>query len=227
MDPLLVRGRAEARLPASYGVLDVTVHVRHPESQDAAVRRTAELCALVDATVTTYAESAEPLVRTARTSSIRISDTWEYDQSGRRRRIGWTATRSTELECAPDGDGLTGLVDDLVSDGIRIRGPRWHVTAAAPGWDAARSAAVADARRRAEAYADGAGHQIGGIRWIAEPGLRLPSAGVPEVESFPVSARSAAFAMENAAEETEPLQVRIAVEPVVVEVIVEAAFDLA
>src|SRR5690606_752855 len=166
---ILVRGRAEAQLPPSHAVLGVTVHVRDPASQEAAVARAAERCELVDAAIRARRAGDDPLVRVARTSSVRTGEEWDYGQGRQRRRVGWTATRSTELECAPDAEGLTDLVGALVADGVAVRGPHWHVAADAAGWDLVRTAAVADARRRAEAYAHGVGARAGLVRWIAEP----------------------------------------------------------
>jgi uncharacterized protein YggE len=139
--------------------------------------------------------------------------------------VGWTAERGTRVECAPDADGLTVLVSALAHDGIRLTGPRWHVGPDTAGWDALRTAAVIDARRRAEAYAAGIDGRVGAVRWIAEPGLRRDPDAVTGYQ--PMAARTAAFGMEDGAEPGEPLAVRIAVEPVAVDVTVEVAFDLA
>lgn len=226
MGELLVRGHAEARLQPTHAVFDITAVGRDPSSQDAALARAAEVCAVVDAAVERGRQGTDPLIQVAETSSIRTAENWEHGPQGQRRRVGWTAERGTRVECAPDADGLTALVSALAHDGIRLSGPRWHVGPDAAGWDALRTAAVIDAGRRAEAYATGIDGRVGAVRWIAEPGLRRdPNAVAGGYE--PMATRTAAFGMERGAEPGEPLAVRIAVEPVAVDATVEVAFDLA
>jgi uncharacterized protein YggE len=222
MGELLVRGRAEARLRPTQAVLEIGAMGRDPSSQAAALARAAEVCAVVDAAVERGRQGPDALIRSAETSSIRTAEEWEHGQQGQRRRVGWTAERGTRVECAPDAAGLTTLVSALAHDGIRLSGPRWNVAADAPGWDALRTAAVVDARRRADAYAARVEGHVGAVRWIAEPGLRRdPDAVTADFRE----ARAAGFALGDQ-EPGEPLAVRIAVEPVAVDVTVEVAFDL-
>ena len=222
MGELLVRGRAEGRLAPSHAVVDVTVQAREPASQDAALTRAATVCALVDDVVARARGGADALVRTAETSSIRTTEHWEYGAGGQRRRLGWIAERHSRLECAPDADGLTALVADLAHNDIRLSGPHWHVAPHVSGWDDLRTAAVIDARRRAEAYAGGAGARVGAVRWISEPGLRRESTTTVDSPFVPLRAEMAA----DRGDQPESLSVRIAVEPVAVDVTVEVAFDL-
>lgn len=225
MGELLVRGRAEGRLAPSHAVFDVTVQAREPSSQDAALTRAAQVCALVDDVVRRGRQGASPLVRAAETSSISTSEQWEYRSGAQRRRLGWIAERGTRIECAPDADGLTALVGELAHNDIRLSGPHWHVASDAPGWDELRTAAVVDASRRATSYAAGVGGQVGAVRWIAEPGLRRePGVAADEFAAAPM--RSAGLAMDSG-DQPEPLPVRIAVEPVSIDITVEVAFDLA
>lgn len=225
MGELLVRGQAEGRLSPSHAVLQVMVQAREPSSQDAALARAAQACALVDEVVQRGRGGATPLVRTAETSSIRTAEDWEYGSGGHRRRVGWLAERGTRIECVPDADGLTALVRDLTHDDVRLSGPSWHVAPDAPGWDTLRSAAMADARQRAAAYAAGVAAQVGAVRWIAEPGLRRePGGQAPDFATAEM--RVAAPTAAHGGEPSEPLPVRIAVEPVAVSITVEAAFDL-
>jgi uncharacterized protein len=223
MAELLVRGRAEGRLAPSHATFDITVEAREPSSQQAALDRAAAACALVDDAVRRGREGTDPLIRRAETSSIRTAEHWDYGAGGQRRRLGWLAERRTRIECAPVAEDLTALVGQLAHNDIRVSGPQWHVAPHAPGWDELRTAAVIDARRRAVAYAAGIDAQVGAVRWIAEPGMRRD--GAPD--GFPATPlRSAALAMESG-DQPEPLPVQIAVEPVAIEITVEAAFDLA
>ena len=226
MGELLVHGRAEGRIPPSHAVLDVIVEAREPSSQQAALDRTAAACAVVDDAVEQGRVGADPLIRAAETSSIRTAEYWEYGPDGQRRRLGWTAERGTRIECAPDAGGLTALVGALSHDDIRLSGPHWRVAPDAAGWDALRTAAVVDARRRATAYAAGVDRKVGAVQWIAEPGLRRQPPGGP-VEAFPAQAMTTVARARDSGAQDESLAVRIAVEPVVVDVTVEVGFDLA
>jgi len=226
MGDLLVHGRAEGRLPPSHAVLDLTVEAREPSSQEAALDRAAVACTVVDEAVQQRRQGTDPLICSAETSSIRTAEYWEYGSDGQRRRLGWTAERATRIECAPDADGLTALVGALIHDDIRLSGPHWHVAPDAAGWDALRTAAVVDARRRATAYAAGVDRTVGAVMWIAEPGLRKEPPG-SALEAFPAQAMSTVGRARDSGDQTERLAVRIAVEPVAVEITVEVGFDLA
>jgi uncharacterized protein YggE len=226
MGDLLVRGRAEGRIPPSHAVLDISVEAREPSSQEAALRRAAAACALVDEAVEHGRRGPDPLIRAAETSSIRTAEYWEYGPDGQRRRLGWTAERGTRIECAPDADRLTTLVGALVHDDIHLSGPHWRVAPDAAGWDALRTAAVVDAMRRATAYAAGVDRKVGAVMWIAEPGLRkTPPGGA--MEALPAQPMSAVARASDTGAQAEPLVVRIAVEPVPVDITVEVGFDLA
>ncbi|HSK92209.1 MAG TPA: SIMPL domain-containing protein [Euzebyales bacterium] len=224
MGDLLVRGHAEGRLQPTHAVFEVVVEARDPGAQEAALARAGELCAIVDAAVGRDRRGTDPLIRASETSSIRTAEQWEYAPGGHRRRVGWLAQRGTRIECAPDASGLTVLVGALAHDGIRVSGPEWHVAPHATGWDGLRTAAVADAVRRASAYAEGVGGRVGAVQWIAEPGLRR-GPGAPDDTALPVM-RQASLSMESGQPADEPLPVRVSVEPVEVGVTVEVAFDL-
>lgn len=223
MGELLVHGHAEGRLPPTHAVLDVVVRVRDVESQRAAMQLAAERCRTVDHALDEARRDIQPLVRAAETSSIRTGEEFEYAPDGRRRPGGWVVERGTRVECAPDADGLTSLVQALAGDGITLSGPRWHVAPGAEQWDMLRTAAVADALRRARAYASGVEGKVGAVRWVAEPGLRLRA---DPVNVYPVApVRRMAVATERDEDDEHP-PMRVSVESVAVEVTVEAAFDL-
>jgi uncharacterized protein YggE len=225
MGELLVRGRAEGRLAPTHAMFDVVVQAREPSSQEAALARAAAACGLVDDVVARARQGPRPLVHMAEVASIRTTEQWEYGSGGQRRRVGWIAERRSTLECAPDAEGLTALVADLAHNDIRLSGPHWRVAPDVAGWDELRAAAVIDARRRADAYAAGAEARVGAIRWIAEPGLRRDAGAALDGPAVPL--RSAGLAMDHGDDQAEPLPVRVAVEPVAIDITVEVAFDLA
>lgn len=225
MAEILVRGQAEARVVPTGAALTVTVRVAQARTQAEAVAQAGSRCEVVDDLID---ERRDALVVAAVQSSLRTGPEWDYSAGKGRRLLGYTATRTTEVECVPDGPLLTEMVGDLAGlEDVSVAGPRWLVAPDADGLDAVRSAAAADARRRAEAYAGGLGQQVGRVAWIAEPGLRIAGqgSGVAEVATM-ASTRSFRAAVGGGAEEEEPSLVRIVPEPVVVSATVEVAFDL-
>lgn len=220
MSEVLVRGRVEGHLTPDVAVLTVTVLGRDPAGAEAAVAVAAGVAERVDAVLGRARAGEDPLVRRVRVSSVRTSEMWEHPQ-GRAHRSGFQAVRRSEVECRPDGPGLTTLVADLSAAGAQLAGPAWQVLPDNPGWQDLRSGAVADARARAEVYAAAAGTRVGGPRWLAEPGLRGSAGTGARVES--VQRMAAAF---GGGGEADPVALRIVVEDVPVVVEVEAAFDL-
>lgn len=217
-----MRGRADAWLQPGRAGLDIHVTASDPQDQQAALDNLAELCAVVDGVVEERRDGPQALVLRVVVSSITTIEDVEYGPGGQRRRTGFSATRTSALDCRADADGLTGLVGALARDGVQIRGPRWHVDDDDPAWVGVRTAAVTDARRRAEAYAMAVDGHVGAVRWIAEPGLR---GGDPDLTARPHAA-AARLASVGGQEVDEARTVRIAVEPVQVTVAVEVAFDL-
>jgi uncharacterized protein YggE len=86
-------------------------------------------------------------------------------------REGWRASRTNIVEVS-DLDALGPLMAGLVEAGAAVAGPTWTLAPTNPAHEAARRAAAADARQRAQAYAEALGVELGPIAWIAEPGLR-------------------------------------------------------
>ncbi len=220
MTEILVRGQLEARVAPTEARIDVMAIGRDAKSQDGAMGLVAERCGLIDSVIGGNRKGRKPLIRTAETASISTSSEWETDRAGQRRRRGYVARRTTRLVCAADSDGLTALITALSHDGIELRGPNWQVGPEVSEWDGLRTEAVADAKRRADAYAAGVGATVGGVRWIAEPGLRAHGGG-----GMPSRASRTAMSMAEEGGEA-PRVMTVSVEPVVVTVIVEAAFDL-
>lgn len=223
MGELLVRGHAEAWVQPGRAVLDVTATARDPRTQRGAVEQLAGLCERVDEAVEERRDGRGGVVRRVVVSSITTAEDVEYGPGGQRRRVGFSAVRTTRIECVADADGLTDLVGALVQDDVQVRGPRWKVDDDDPAWLGVRTAAVADARRRAEAYALAVDGQVGAVGWIAEPGVR--DGGEPP--GPPHGGAAIRLASAPAGDDGDGTRtVRVAVEPVRVAVDVEAAFDL-
>jgi uncharacterized protein YggE len=220
MPEITVRGRAEARVAPTDAHVTVTVHARSTGGQADAVERCARQAAVVDGLLDA---ARDDLVRRVVTSSVRTGPEYEHSPKLGRRLVAWTATRTADVTCAPDGEGLTALLDALArTDGVRLDGPRWAVAADAAAWLDVRMGAAADARRRAEAYAAGLDVAVGRVVRITEPGLALPTG---HAESAPMAFATRAMA-KGGGEEVEPVAVRVVPEPVDVTVEVDVAFDL-
>jgi uncharacterized protein YggE len=121
-------------------------------------------------------------------------------------QTGWRATRTTLVEVT-GLDAIGRIMAGVAQAGAEVTGPRWSLVPENPAHEAARRAAAADARRRAEAYADALGLTLGPVAWVAEPGLRRPGPG----EVYPM-ARGMALAAAGgpeAIEEVAPAEVTI------------------
>ncbi|CAN5231903.1 hypothetical protein BH23ACT9_BH23ACT9_12620 [soil metagenome] len=231
MPEIIVRGLAESLLDPTDATVTVTVQVRASRSQAEAVTTCAQRCEAVDAAVDARRAPASgdaALVRRAVTSSVTTGPEYEHNPKVGRRLVGYTAARTSELHCAPDGPGLTALLSAVSAlPDVRVAGPSWRIAPDAEGWVGVRAAAAEEALRRAEAYAAGLDLAVGRVAWVAEPGLRLPGGG-GGMESTMAFAAAPQMRMKGGGggEEEETAVVRIQPEPLLVEVRVEVAFDL-
>lgn len=226
MADILVRGQAEARLAPTAAHMTITVKVAGARTQVEAVDRAAIRCRTVDAAVDGRRDS---LVRGAVDYSVRTGQEWDYSGQKGRRLIGYFATRSTEVECEPNGEGLTSFLREVGEiEEVQVHGPRWAIAPDAPGYDALREAAAGDARRKAESYAAGLGSRVGSLLWIAEPGLRIggDSGGIGRPEMMSAASPRAMKRGGAGQDEDEPLLVRVNPEPITVAVTVEVGFAL-
>jgi uncharacterized protein YggE len=88
-------------------------------------------------------------------------------------KTGWRASRSTVLEIT-DLKSLGVLVAELSASGVAIiHGPMWQLNPNNDVHERARREAVADARRRAQAYVAELGLKLHRVAWLSEPGLRV------------------------------------------------------
>lgn len=229
MAEIMVRGQAEERLAPTSASLTVVVRVLSAKGQSDAVDRAAERCQAVDAQIEQYRGS---LITGAVDFSVRTGQEWDYSGKEGRRLVGHYATRSTEVDCEPDGEALTTFLHAV--GGIKevsVDGPNWVIAPDATGWDGLRLQAAADARRKATAYAVGLGMAVGRVAWIAEVGLRRPggsgSGPGPDfaAQSAPMK-RSGRVGGGNDSDD-QPLLVRVHPEPIRVTATVEVGFNLA
>jgi len=159
-----VRGDGFARAEPDEAVLSITLDALEPTPGDALAgvsARGAKLVELLDALKVPQSDRS--------TAGITVQEEFDHTEQGRQ-SLGHRATSRLEVR-------LTGveLIGRLVSDateqfGAHVDGPRWTIAPDNPArLEAARHAAAA-ARRRAEAYAGGAGVEVGRLIQLVEPG---------------------------------------------------------
>lgn len=232
MSEILVRGEVRRRVGPTEGTITVHVRAEHGRSLETAIDEGGRRCAAVDAVI--EAQRGE-VVRNVRTTAMRTGKEHEHTPKGRQ-LIGYSANRTTTVACAPDGPALTALVDSLSRlDGVTLSGPHWQVAPDAEEMRQVRADAAADARRRAEDYARGLGQEVGQVLWLSEPGLRIAGGsggGAPRPDMAVAGAPPAPGMMRSLRggggpeEEEDHMPVTIVVEPLQVQVTVEAAFSL-
>jgi uncharacterized protein YggE len=100
---------------------------------------------------------------------------WE-ESSSRETRRGYIATSRVEVSL-PDAGSVGKLLAEAAARAeATVDGPRWEVTPDNPAQGEARRLAMADARRRAETYAEAAGLELGPIAEVAEVGAERTGA---------------------------------------------------
>ncbi len=160
---ITVRGRATTLVAPDYAVLDVTVRSR-AASAEQAFANLAPISAACDAVLAKYTS----IVRRGETSSLAVEPVVEYDpQTGQAVERGHTAWRSLRVEIRPTED-VAELLRELVGEGAELSGPRWRVEETNPAREDVQVAAARDARRRADAYAQGLGLSVGAVAWASE-----------------------------------------------------------
>jgi uncharacterized protein len=131
-----------------------------PALEDVASRSRA-LAALLDALAIASSDRS--------TTGVSVHEEFDHTSDGRRslghRAASAVAVRLTDLDSI--GRLVTRVTTELAA---RVDGPRWQIAATNPiRLEAARQAA-ADGRRKAQAYAEGVGAQLGALIRLAEPG---------------------------------------------------------
>lgn len=108
------------------------------------------------------------------TTGVGVHEEFDHTADGRRslghRAVSAVSVRLTDLDAI--GRLVTRVTTELAA---RVDGPHWRIAAANPiRLEAARQAA-ADGRRKAQAYAEGVGAQLGALIRLAEPGIGADS----------------------------------------------------
>jgi uncharacterized protein YggE len=101
------------------------------------------------------------------TSGISVYEDFDHTRGGRR-SLGHRANARVEVRIT-DPELIGRLVGRAAQDlAARVDGPRWRISAGNPVRLQAAREAAADASRKAQAYAAGAGAQLGRLRRLTE-----------------------------------------------------------
>jgi uncharacterized protein len=168
-DGVIVRGSAEVRALPDRAIVQATIDGEGGTREDA-YATAARLATAVDAVLVAYDAALDGTT----TAALLVHPRTRW-RRGETVRTGWRASRSSVLEVT-DLARLGDLMAELATAGAALNGPTWQLDPDNAAHTAARRAAAQDARRRAEAYAGALGLQLGGVAWVAEPGLRRPGA---------------------------------------------------
>lgn len=137
--------------------------------------------------------------RDIQTSDLSLNPVWSNrgQSDGRPRIEGYQASNRVTVRVRNLGQ-LGDVLDAVLKDGAnRLGGLQFTLSDPDPVMDDARRLAVADARAKAELYADAAGVELGALISLSETGIRVPR---PEMMSM---ARAADAAVPVAEGETE------------------------
>jgi uncharacterized protein len=112
--------------------------------------------------------------RDIQTTSLSLQPQYDPSKAGAARLIGFQVSNQVTVKIR-DIDRLSAVLDRAIAAGANeMSGIEFIVSEQAKLLDQARSAAIADARRKAELYADAAGMKVGRVMAISEEGSAPP-----------------------------------------------------
>jgi uncharacterized protein len=160
MATVTARGEAVVRTAPDEATLALVVTALEPDPAAAladVTARSGELSRLLDELA--IAEGART------TTGVSVSEEFDHTRSGRR-SLGHRAAAGLSVRLT-DPELIGRLIAQATGRaGARVDGPHWSVDPANPAHAEAARLAAADARRRAEAYAEGVGLRLGAVRRI-------------------------------------------------------------
>jgi uncharacterized protein YggE len=212
---IIVQGTAEVRVQPDRALVHVTIDADGP-SRDEAYTAATQAARAVDEVLAAHAPEIDRT--TTAVLSVQPLTRWKRGESV---RTGWRASRRTIVEVT-GFEGLGTLLAELAPSAM-IVGPEWRVDDTNDAYTAARQAAAADARRRAEAYAEGLGVRLGSVSWMSEPGLRQSEAGAPMARAMPMAFAAGAATRGGSAEDEV---IDVSPEDSIIQAAIEVAFSL-
>jgi len=113
--------------------------------------------------------------RDIQTTSLSLQPQYDANKTGAARLIGFQANNQVTVKIR-DVSRLPAVLDRAIAAGVNeMSGIEFVVSDQAKLLDQARSAAIADALRKAELYANAAGMKVGRVMSISEEGSGSPS----------------------------------------------------
>lgn len=178
-----VRGTASIRTEPDEALLWITLSTSE-DSPGAALAdvsaRSQSLVALLDEMGVAKADRS--------TAGITVEEDFDHTDKGRRslghRAMSRVSVRLTDPEVI--GQLITRATSDLAA---RVDGPHWLISLENPVRLEAARQASADARRRADAYAEGIGAKLGQLIQLSEPGTAPPVIHAAAVGFSPLAGR--------------------------------------
>jgi len=136
------------------------------QTREDAYRMAATTAAAVDDVLATFEAAIDRVTTTA--LAVQPKTRWRKGES---QRTGWQAFRASVIEIR-DTARVAELLNALAGAGASIDELSWMVAPGNESFALARQRAGANARARAEQYAQALGVKLGPVAWAAEPGLR-------------------------------------------------------
>jgi uncharacterized protein len=167
---IVVTGEGSVRAAPDYALITGGVTSRAKTAQEAAAAdaklMTAVLSALRDAGI------AQGDIQTSRYS---VSAVYAQQQNSEAKLTGFSASNQITAKVS-DIAKVGDVIDRLVGAGATdIGGVQFLHSDISKALDGARTAAMADARRKAQVYAEAAGIRLGSVIWITEEASYEPS----------------------------------------------------
>jgi uncharacterized protein len=180
---IVVTGEGNVRAAPDYALISGGVTARAKTAQEAAVAdaklMTAVLAALRDAGI------APQDIQTSRYS---IQPVYASSQQNSEAKLtGFSASNQITAKVS-DIAKVGDILDRLIGAGAtEIGGVQFLHSDLSKVLDGARAAAVADARRKAQLYAEAAGIRLGGVVWITEETASAPPYPMFAARSLPAA----------------------------------------
>ncbi len=169
---ILVAGNGEASAAPDVAVLSVGVEVTEKTVADARQRAAEAAGAVLDAI-----RAKGVAEKDIRTTGLQLHPQYDYSRNNAPKIIGYVASHQLSVKVRAM-ENLSGVVDGAVvagGDAARLQGISFEIDDATELLAAARRNAIADARLRAETYAEAAGVSVGKVLAISEAEEREPA----------------------------------------------------
>jgi uncharacterized protein len=128
--------------------------------------------------------------------SIALREWEEWDEASRREvRRGYIASSRIDVRLTDIARLGTLLAEAAARAEVSVDGPRWEIRPENPAHDEARRRAMADARRRADTYAQAAGLSLGDVLEIVEVGAEQAGRAMHKAHAASLSGYSPTFEM--------------------------------